>query len=51
MFFSEPKAIFFSCSVSCTGMELEKLLISNPDTSNYSRKPLKLTVLVIKIIV
>ena len=50
MFFSEPWASF-SCSVSCAVVELEKPLISNPDTSNYSREPLKLLVLVIKIIV
>ena len=43
MFFSEPKARF-CCLVSCTGVELEKPLISNPDTSNYSREPLKLIV-------
>ena len=31
MFFSEPRASF-SCLVSCAGVELEKLLISNKDT-------------------
>ena len=46
MFSSEPKASF-CCLVSCTGVELEKPLINNPDTSNYSREPLKLIVLVI----
>ena len=46
MFSSEPK-VSFCCLVSCTGVELEKPLISNPDTSNYSREPLKLIVLVI----
>ena len=55
MFFPEQRASF-SCSVSCeynscTSVELEKPLISNPDISNYSREPLKLIVLVIKIIV
>ena len=50
MFFSEQRASF-SCSVSCTSVELEKPFISNPDISNYSREPLKLIVLVIKIIV
>ena len=39
-FFSEPRACV-SCTVSCTGVELEKPLISN----------LRLIVLVIKIIV
>ena len=31
MFFSEPRASV-SCVVSCTGVELAKSLISNPDT-------------------
>ena len=31
MFFSEPRASV-SCVVSCTGVELAKPLISNPDT-------------------
>ena len=51
MFFSEPRASFSCSAVSCTSVELEKPLISNPDISNYSREPLKLIVLVIKIIV
>ena len=52
MFFSEPRACV-SCMVSCTGVELEKPLISNPDTYfklQQRTTDLNLIVFVVKII-